>query len=139
MCVCDGLLVFHESCVSLAVMTLDRLENHTHVRRRFPRYHNTMFRGQPLWDPHTHVVLPPSALVPRGQASEYLRARAHTDTHTNTHAHMHTCTHTHTDTILYVGYCMLVSICSSSKNYFIPSVCVLLAPPLLNACAGYCR
>ncbi|XP_063065516.1 cadherin EGF LAG seven-pass G-type receptor 3 [Engraulis encrasicolus] len=47
------------------VMTLDRLENHTHVRRRFPRYHNTMFRGQALWDPHTHVVLPPSALVPQ--------------------------------------------------------------------------
>ncbi|XP_076133414.1 cadherin EGF LAG seven-pass G-type receptor 3 [Alosa pseudoharengus] len=47
------------------VMTLDRLENHTHVRRRFPRYHNTMFRGQPLWDPHTHVMLPPSALVPQ--------------------------------------------------------------------------
>ncbi|KAF7695487.1 cadherin EGF LAG seven-pass G-type receptor 3 [Silurus meridionalis] len=45
------------------VMTVDRLENHTHVRKRFPRYHSTMFRGQALWDAHTHVVLPPSALV----------------------------------------------------------------------------
>ncbi|XP_028822608.1 cadherin EGF LAG seven-pass G-type receptor 3 isoform X2 [Denticeps clupeoides] len=47
------------------VMTLDRVENHTHVRRRFPRYHGTLFRGQPSWDPHTHVVLPPAALVPQ--------------------------------------------------------------------------
>ncbi|KAK2841261.1 hypothetical protein Q7C36_012840 [Tachysurus vachellii] len=45
------------------VMTVDRVENHTHVRKRFPRYHSTMFRGQTLWDAHTHVVLPPSALV----------------------------------------------------------------------------
>uniref|UniRef100_A0AAR2KET1 Cadherin, EGF LAG seven-pass G-type receptor 3 n=1 Tax=Pygocentrus nattereri TaxID=42514 RepID=A0AAR2KET1_PYGNA len=45
------------------VMTLDRVENHTHVRRRFPRYHSTLFRGQLLWDSHTHVVLPPSVLV----------------------------------------------------------------------------
>uniref|UniRef100_A0A8C9TVM6 Cadherin EGF LAG seven-pass G-type receptor 3 n=1 Tax=Scleropages formosus TaxID=113540 RepID=A0A8C9TVM6_SCLFO len=52
------------------VMNLDRVENHTHVRRRFPRYHNTLFRGQALWDPHTHVVLPPSALVPQGQPGE---------------------------------------------------------------------
>ncbi|KAK3539555.1 hypothetical protein QTP70_010286 [Hemibagrus guttatus] len=44
-------------------MTVDRVENHTHVRKRFPRYHNTMFRGQALWDAHTHVVLPPNALV----------------------------------------------------------------------------
>ncbi|XP_030641031.1 cadherin EGF LAG seven-pass G-type receptor 3 [Chanos chanos] len=47
------------------VMTLDRVENHTHVRRRFPRYHSAMFRGQALWDPHTHVILPPAALVPQ--------------------------------------------------------------------------
>ncbi|XP_037391640.1 cadherin EGF LAG seven-pass G-type receptor 3 isoform X3 [Pygocentrus nattereri] len=47
------------------VMTLDRVENHTHVRRRFPRYHSTLFRGQLLWDSHTHVVLPPSVLVPQ--------------------------------------------------------------------------
>uniref|UniRef100_A0A671M4F2 Cadherin EGF LAG seven-pass G-type receptor 3-like n=1 Tax=Sinocyclocheilus anshuiensis TaxID=1608454 RepID=A0A671M4F2_9TELE len=45
------------------VMTLDRIDNHTHVRRRFPRYHSTLFRGQVLWDAHTHVVLPPTALV----------------------------------------------------------------------------
>ncbi|KAI4874532.1 hypothetical protein NFI96_008030 [Prochilodus magdalenae] len=47
------------------VMTVDRVENHTHVRRRFPRYHSTLFRGQLLWDSHSHVVLPPSALVPQ--------------------------------------------------------------------------
>ncbi|KAM6977742.1 cadherin EGF LAG seven-pass G-type receptor 3 [Aplochiton taeniatus] len=47
------------------MMNLDRLENHTHVRRRFPRYHSSLFRGQALWDPHTHVVLPPTALVPQ--------------------------------------------------------------------------
>ncbi|XP_030203240.1 cadherin EGF LAG seven-pass G-type receptor 3 isoform X5 [Gadus morhua] len=47
------------------VMNLDRVENHTHVRRRFPRYHAPLFRGQALWDPHTHVVLPPAALVPQ--------------------------------------------------------------------------
>uniref|UniRef100_A0A665T0T1 Cadherin, EGF LAG seven-pass G-type receptor 3 n=1 Tax=Echeneis naucrates TaxID=173247 RepID=A0A665T0T1_ECHNA len=45
------------------VMNLDRVENHTHVRRRFPRYHTTLFRGQALWDPYTHVILPPAALV----------------------------------------------------------------------------
>uniref|UniRef100_A0A9J8BMA7 Cadherin, EGF LAG seven-pass G-type receptor 3 n=1 Tax=Cyprinus carpio carpio TaxID=630221 RepID=A0A9J8BMA7_CYPCA len=45
------------------VMTLDRVDNHTHVRRRFPRYHSTLFRGQALWDAHTHVVLPPTTLV----------------------------------------------------------------------------
>lgn len=46
-------------------MTLDRVDNHTHVRRRFPRYHSTLFRGQALWDAHTHVVLPPTAFVPQ--------------------------------------------------------------------------
>uniref|UniRef100_A0A3Q3JKS0 Cadherin, EGF LAG seven-pass G-type receptor 3 n=1 Tax=Monopterus albus TaxID=43700 RepID=A0A3Q3JKS0_MONAL len=49
------------------VMNLDRVENHTHVRRRFPRYHATLFRGQALWDPYTHVILPPAALVPQRQ------------------------------------------------------------------------
>nr|XP_004554058.2 cadherin EGF LAG seven-pass G-type receptor 3 isoform X2 [Maylandia zebra] len=49
------------------VMNLDRMENHTHVRRRFPRYHTTLFRGQALWDPYTHVILPPAALVPQRQ------------------------------------------------------------------------
>uniref|UniRef100_A0A8D3E5A0 Cadherin, EGF LAG seven-pass G-type receptor 3 n=1 Tax=Scophthalmus maximus TaxID=52904 RepID=A0A8D3E5A0_SCOMX len=52
------------------VMNLDRVENHTHVRRRFPRYHNTLFRGQALWDPHTHVIVPPAALT-----GEYTAAR----------------------------------------------------------------
>ncbi|KAM9350321.1 cadherin EGF LAG seven-pass G-type receptor 3 [Symphorus nematophorus] len=49
------------------VMNLDRVENQTHVRRRFPRYHTTLFRGQALWDPYTHVILPPAALVPQRQ------------------------------------------------------------------------
>lgn len=48
-------------------MNLDRVENHTHVRRRFPRYHTMLFRGQALWDPYTHVILPPAALVPQRQ------------------------------------------------------------------------
>uniref|UniRef100_A0A672KGB0 Cadherin EGF LAG seven-pass G-type receptor 3 n=1 Tax=Sinocyclocheilus grahami TaxID=75366 RepID=A0A672KGB0_SINGR len=51
------------------VMTLDRVDNHTHVRRRFPRYHSTLFRGQVLWDAHTHVVLPPTTLVSQPQRS----------------------------------------------------------------------
>lgn len=52
------------------VMNLDRVENHTHVRRRFPRYHTTMFRGQSLWDPYTHVILPPTALAPQRQQQQ---------------------------------------------------------------------
>uniref|UniRef100_A0A8D0CUI8 Cadherin EGF LAG seven-pass G-type receptor 3 n=1 Tax=Sander lucioperca TaxID=283035 RepID=A0A8D0CUI8_SANLU len=52
------------------VMNLDRVENQTHVRRRFPRYHTTLFRGQTLWDPNTHVLLPPAALT-----GEYTAAR----------------------------------------------------------------
>ncbi|KAK1801130.1 hypothetical protein P4O66_022831 [Electrophorus voltai] len=52
------------------VMTVDRVENHTHVRRRFPRYHSTLFRGQALWDAHTHVVVPPSALMPQRSFTE---------------------------------------------------------------------
>lgn len=50
-----------------SVMNLDRVENRTHVRRRFPRYHTSLFRGQVLWDPYTHVILPPAALVSRQQ------------------------------------------------------------------------
>ncbi|XP_049436056.1 cadherin EGF LAG seven-pass G-type receptor 3 isoform X1 [Epinephelus fuscoguttatus] len=53
------------------VMNLDRVENQTHVRRRFPRYHNTLFRGQALWDPYTHVILPPAALVPQRQQQQH--------------------------------------------------------------------
>ncbi|XP_056241015.1 cadherin EGF LAG seven-pass G-type receptor 3 isoform X3 [Seriola aureovittata] len=53
------------------VMNLDRVENHTHVRRRFPRYHTTLFRGQVLWDPYTHVILPPAALVPQRQQQQH--------------------------------------------------------------------
>ncbi|XP_053233909.1 cadherin EGF LAG seven-pass G-type receptor 3 isoform X2 [Podarcis raffonei] len=46
------------------VLSIDRMENHTHFRRRYPRYHSTLFRGQVMWDPHTHVVLPLSVLTP---------------------------------------------------------------------------
>ncbi|XP_019392556.1 PREDICTED: cadherin EGF LAG seven-pass G-type receptor 3, partial [Crocodylus porosus] len=46
------------------MLSIDRMENHTHVRRRYPRYHSSLFRGQALWDPHTHVVLPLSLLTP---------------------------------------------------------------------------
>ncbi|KAI9531051.1 hypothetical protein NQZ68_000545 [Dissostichus eleginoides] len=53
------------------VMNLDRVENQTHVRRRFPRYHTTLFRGQTLWDPNTHVILPPAALVPQRQQQQH--------------------------------------------------------------------
>uniref|UniRef100_A0A8C1V6U4 Cadherin, EGF LAG seven-pass G-type receptor 3 n=1 Tax=Cyprinus carpio TaxID=7962 RepID=A0A8C1V6U4_CYPCA len=53
------------------VMTLDRVDNHTHVRRRFPRYHSTLFRGQALWDAHTHVVLPPTTLVSQRNFCKY--------------------------------------------------------------------
>ncbi|KAG5837852.1 hypothetical protein ANANG_G00217420 [Anguilla anguilla] len=53
------------------VMNLDRVENHTHVRRRFPRYHSSLFRGQTPWDPHTHVVLPPAVLVPQRPSVPY--------------------------------------------------------------------
>ncbi|XP_060622144.2 cadherin EGF LAG seven-pass G-type receptor 3 isoform X3 [Anolis sagrei] len=47
------------------VLSIDRMENRTHFRRRYPRYHSTLFRGQAMWDPHTHVVLPLSVLTPR--------------------------------------------------------------------------
>lgn len=52
-------------------MNLDRVENRTHVRRRFPRYHASLFRGQALWDPYTHVILPPAALVSRQQQQQH--------------------------------------------------------------------
>ncbi|KAK7884626.1 hypothetical protein WMY93_027749 [Mugilogobius chulae] len=57
------------------VMNLDRLENHTHVRRRFPRYHTYLFSGQTPWDPYTHVVLPPAALVPQRPHTHSWRER----------------------------------------------------------------
>uniref|UniRef100_A0A8C6MFJ0 Cadherin EGF LAG seven-pass G-type receptor 3 n=1 Tax=Nothobranchius furzeri TaxID=105023 RepID=A0A8C6MFJ0_NOTFU len=56
------------------VMNLDRVENLTYVRQRFPRYHATMFRGQTLWDPYTHVTLPPAALIARHAASAPISA-----------------------------------------------------------------
>ncbi|KAM4738217.1 cadherin EGF LAG seven-pass G-type receptor 3 isoform 1-T1 [Anableps anableps] len=61
------------------VMNLDRVENHTHVRRRFPRYQNTLFRGQALWDPYTHVILPPAALVPQRQQQHSWKEKERSD------------------------------------------------------------
>ncbi|XP_041802709.1 cadherin EGF LAG seven-pass G-type receptor 3 [Chelmon rostratus] len=61
------------------VMNLDRVENQTHVRRRFPRYHTTLFRGQALWDPYTHVILPPAALVPQRQQQHNWKERERTE------------------------------------------------------------
>ncbi|XP_013857210.1 cadherin EGF LAG seven-pass G-type receptor 3 isoform X3 [Austrofundulus limnaeus] len=49
------------------VMNLDRMENLTYDKQRFPRYHATLFRSQTLWDPYTHVTLRPAALVPQRQ------------------------------------------------------------------------
>lgn len=60
-------------------MNLDRVENQTHVRRRFPRYHNTLFRGQALWDPYTHVILPPAALVPQRQQQHNWKEKERTE------------------------------------------------------------
>uniref|UniRef100_A0A3P8T4D3 Cadherin EGF LAG seven-pass G-type receptor 3 n=1 Tax=Amphiprion percula TaxID=161767 RepID=A0A3P8T4D3_AMPPE len=62
------------------VMNLDRVENHTHVRRRFPRYHTSMFRSQVVWDPYTHVILPPNTAsapvsISANQTGEYVAAR----------------------------------------------------------------
>ncbi|XP_067097012.1 LOW QUALITY PROTEIN: cadherin EGF LAG seven-pass G-type receptor 3 [Osmerus mordax] len=65
------------------VMNLDRVENHTHVRKRFPRYHSPLFRGQALWDPHTHVVLPPGALVPQRNSCKHGLIFTHTQTFSN--------------------------------------------------------
>ncbi|XP_062248935.1 cadherin EGF LAG seven-pass G-type receptor 3 [Platichthys flesus] len=61
------------------VMNLDRVENHTHVRRRFPRYHNALFRSQALWDPYTHVILPPGALVPQRQQQQGWKEKERTE------------------------------------------------------------
>lgn len=66
-------------CISflLPVMNLDRVETQTHVRRRFPRYHTTLFRGQSLWDPYTHIIMPPTALV--AQRQQHWKERERTD------------------------------------------------------------
>lgn len=64
---------------SLSVMNLDRVENRTHVRRRFPRYHTTLFRGQALWDPYTHVILPPAALVSQRQQQHNWKEKERTE------------------------------------------------------------
>ncbi|XP_077574235.1 cadherin EGF LAG seven-pass G-type receptor 3 isoform X3 [Stigmatopora nigra] len=61
------------------VMNLDRVENHTHVRRRFPRYHTTLFRSQAVWDPYTHVILPPAALVPQRQQQHNWKEKDRTE------------------------------------------------------------
>ncbi|XP_056895951.1 cadherin EGF LAG seven-pass G-type receptor 3 isoform X3 [Takifugu flavidus] len=61
------------------VMNLDRVETQTHVRRRFPRYHTTLFRGQSLWDPYTHIIMPPTALVAQRQQHHTWKDRERTD------------------------------------------------------------
>uniref|UniRef100_A0A3P9JAG2 Cadherin, EGF LAG seven-pass G-type receptor 3 n=1 Tax=Oryzias latipes TaxID=8090 RepID=A0A3P9JAG2_ORYLA len=61
------------------VMNLDRVENQTHVRRRFPRYHTTLFRGQTLWDPYTHILLPPAVLVPQRQQQHNWKDKERTE------------------------------------------------------------
>ncbi|XP_037101706.1 cadherin EGF LAG seven-pass G-type receptor 3 isoform X1 [Syngnathus acus] len=61
------------------VMNLDRVENHTHVRRRFPRYHTTLFRSQAVWDPYTHVILPPAALMPQRQQQHNWKEKERTE------------------------------------------------------------
>lgn len=53
------------------MLSIDRMENHSHIRRRYPRYHSSLFRGQPAWDPHTHVVLPLSVLNPPKAEGEH--------------------------------------------------------------------
>lgn len=60
-------------------MNLDRVDNHTYVRRRFPRYHTALFRGQAAWDPHTHVILPPAALVPQRQQQHNWKEKDRTE------------------------------------------------------------
>ncbi|XP_043374581.1 cadherin EGF LAG seven-pass G-type receptor 3 [Dermochelys coriacea] len=59
-----GSMGLMEQLREYTVLSIDRMENHTHVRRRYPRYHSSLFRGQAMWDPHTHVVLPLSVLTP---------------------------------------------------------------------------
>ena len=54
------------------MLSIDRMENHSHIRRRYPRYHSSLFRGQPAWDPHTHVVLPLSVLSPPKAEGEHV-------------------------------------------------------------------
>ncbi|KAG8128138.1 hypothetical protein E2320_015004 [Naja naja] len=65
------------------VLSIDRMENHTHLRRRYPRYHSTLFRGQAMWDPHTHIVLPHSILTPRKIEAPTMTIAASINTETN--------------------------------------------------------
>lgn len=60
-------------------MNLDRVETQTHVRRRFPRYHTTLFRGQSLWDPYTHIIMPPTALLTQRQQQHSWKERERPD------------------------------------------------------------
>ncbi|XP_072438052.1 cadherin EGF LAG seven-pass G-type receptor 3-like isoform X4 [Chiloscyllium punctatum] len=46
------------------ILTIDHVENSTKTRKRFPRYHSRLFRGQSTWDAQTHIVLPRSVLFP---------------------------------------------------------------------------
>ncbi|KAM8930807.1 cadherin EGF LAG seven-pass G-type receptor 3 [Pelodytes ibericus] len=46
------------------MLNIERVDNHIPAKRHFPRYQSNLFRGQVLWDPHTHVVLPASVITP---------------------------------------------------------------------------
>ncbi|XP_032892988.1 cadherin EGF LAG seven-pass G-type receptor 3 isoform X1 [Amblyraja radiata] len=46
------------------ILTIDHVENGIKKRKRFPRYHSGLFRGQTTWDAQTHVELPTSMLSP---------------------------------------------------------------------------
>ncbi|KAH0630148.1 hypothetical protein JD844_012822 [Phrynosoma platyrhinos] len=65
------------------VLSIDRMENHTHFRRRYPRYHSSLFRGQSMWDPHTHVVLPLSVLTPHKVEAPTMAAPVPANSETN--------------------------------------------------------
>ncbi|XP_062825902.1 cadherin EGF LAG seven-pass G-type receptor 3 isoform X3 [Anolis carolinensis] len=65
------------------VLSIDRMENRTHFRRRYPRYHSTLFRGQAMWDPHTHVVLPLSVLTPHKVGAPTMAAPVPANSETN--------------------------------------------------------
>ncbi|XP_063282292.1 cadherin EGF LAG seven-pass G-type receptor 3 isoform X2 [Pelobates fuscus] len=46
------------------MLNIERVDNQIPARRHFPRYQSNLFRGQTLWDSHTHVVLPTSVIMP---------------------------------------------------------------------------
>uniref|UniRef100_A0A8C5N1A1 Cadherin EGF LAG seven-pass G-type receptor 3 n=1 Tax=Leptobrachium leishanense TaxID=445787 RepID=A0A8C5N1A1_9ANUR len=46
------------------MLNIERADSQVPARMHFPRYQSNLFRGQSLWDPHTHVELPASVTVP---------------------------------------------------------------------------